>query len=239
MKYLIIFFCTGFLFSEAFGQWSAGTYYNHQQMLSSTSVSGAETSHGMAFAALYRLPSSKFSLGLEIAGSGYDHRHYGATILTDDYGLVSADVRETYGWMQASLLSRYHFLNDAVFEPYAEARLGYQQFFTARSASDGTALETGEQVMSACDMRGYIAPWETRSNHLVGGMGLGTIVNLKKLVCQTEENYGFEVKLDLGLTYLLSSQSKVREMNEMAPQQLMSRSQVNAMLFRAGLLVAF
>lgn len=238
MKHMILTATAVLLFGFVQAQWSAGVFYNHSMMQGSGAVSGAEASHGMSFAAFYRLPSSKFSLGLEVAGAGYNQRHYGATFLTEEFGLVSTDVRETDGWMQASLLTRFHFLSDAVFEPYAEGRAGFQQFFTAKTSSAGQSYETGQEVLSSCEMNEYITPWQARSNHLVAGLGLGTIVNLKKLVCDTEENYGFEVKLDLGASYMMGTQPEVRHFNELNPAAS-TRGPMQALMIKAGLVVAF
>lgn len=217
-------------------QWSAGAHYNYHQTLSVTSGNMGTAPQGMSMLALYRPEASAWSIGVEIGSSGYNPQRFGRTTMTPEFGLVNTDLSELDVMTHAHLIARYHFVNDAAFEPYAEGRAGVMTFATSRKVGTGVSVETGEEVLSRGDMREYFSCADYHSTAFQAGVGLGTIVNLKHLICPTLEEYGFEIKLDFGATYHMGTNAVYGGVPSETNPGLHS-SPISQIVYRMGVIV--
>lgn len=224
----------------ALAQFSAGAYYNLHQPIAQYGENIGAPSQGVSLAALYRCSESPFSFGFELGNSVYNSQSYGLTFNTPQYGLVTTDIEEVDVISRIHVLTRYHLLSNAAIEPYAEGRIGVASFFTSRNLSEGRSVDTGEEVMTTSDMRERIDCVEHHGTGFQAGIGLGTIVNLKRLVCATVQDFGFELKLDMGVTYYLGTSTTYNGVaNEINPTSTAHRSTINDLNLRLGLLLAF
>lgn len=185
---------------SASAQLSISTFYNHNQLLASYGDEIANNKRGFSIAALYRLKQKPLSVGIEIGQSTYNSRQYGQSI-QHGADILLADVKENSLYIQYHGILRWHLANGGLLEPYADGRIGTASFVTSRCMGKAVNVETGEETLSKSEVGNYINSFEHRGTNLQAGMGIGTIVNLKQLVCQTVENYGFEFKLDAGVIY--------------------------------------
>lgn len=181
-------------------QFSISTFYNHNQLLASYGDDIANNVRGFSIAALYGIKQKPFSVGIEIGQSTYNSRQYGQSI---QHGaeILLADVKENNTYLQYHGILRWHLANGGLLEPYADGRIGAASFVTSRCLGKAVNVETGEEALSKSEVGDYINTFEHRGTNLQAGLGIGTIVNLKHLVCQTVEDYGFEFKLDAGVIY--------------------------------------
>jgi hypothetical protein len=181
-------------------QLSISTFYNHNQLLASYGDDIATRTRGFSIAALYGIKQKPFSVGIEIGQSTYNSRQYGQSILHNNEILLT-DVKENNTYLQYHGILRWHFAPGGVLEPYADGRIGAASFVTSRCLGKAINVETGEETLSKSEVGDYINTFEHRGTNLQAGLGIGTVVNLKRLVCQTVEDYGFEFKLDTGMVY--------------------------------------
>lgn len=230
-----LFAILGFFSIQGFAQLSAGLYYNYFQSLNKESIAAPQ---GMSAALLYRLPNTKWSAGIDFGRSVYNQRAYGSTVNVPVWGLVTADIKEVSGFSHFSLLTRYAFLQEAAIEPYAEGSLGLMAYSTYRTAGKGIAVDTGTEVLSSREMRQYFSCADFHGTSFQAGLGLGTIINLKHLVCPTEEDYGFEVKIDLGATCFLGSDG-ISQSTQPEATEVLNNSLMSQLAFRAGIMVLF
>lgn len=93
--------------------------------------------------------------------------------------------------------------------------------------------------MEASEVRDRLSGFEHHSTSFQAGIGLGTVVNLKRLICETIKDYGFELKLDLGVTYYLGTSSVYNGGTTEVNQPVAHRSAVNDLNWRLGILLAF
>lgn len=220
-------------------QFSAGAYYNYHQGIAQYGENIGAPSQGLSFSAMYRCSESPLTFGVELGKSTYNKHAFGMTFSTPDHGLVTTDVREIDALSQVHLLTRYHLVNNAAIEPYAEGRIGLVSFFTARNLEEGYSVESGEAVMETNEIRERIACMEHHGTSFQAGIGLGTIVNLKRLVCATVQDFGFELKLDMGVTYYLGTSTTYRGVSSEVSRTVAHRSPINDLNWRLGLVLAF
>jgi hypothetical protein len=181
-------------------QVSVSAFYNYNQLLASYGSDIATNKQGFSIAGLYRFKHKPFSVGIELGQNTYNSRQYGQSVLHNDEILLT-DVKENNIYLQYHGILRWHLAPGGVLEPYADGRLGAASFVTSRCLSKAVNTETGEETLSKSEVGDHINKFEHSGTNLQAGVGIGTIVNLKRLVCQTVENYGFELKLDAGMIY--------------------------------------
>lgn len=237
MKFFILI-SAGVLFSlGGKAQLSFGTYFNQYRTFTGSSVENASASQGVGVAVLYRDKNSPFSVGLEVGKGSSDSRTFDQTVHTSNHGLVLTEVTERQLDIHAQALVRYTFFSDAPLEPYAEGRVGNTSFMTSRSVGDGISVETGEEVVRKSEMKEEIACMDYHSTTFQAGIGLGTIINLKHLICPTEEDYGFEVKLDMGATYLLGTNAIYNESSGEVNNPIVHQRPGNNFNYRLGVIM--
>ncbi len=237
MKYFILF-SAGVLFSlGGIAQLSFGTYFNQYRTFSGSSVENASDSQGIGIALLYRDKNSPFSIGLELGKGGSGVRTFDQSVRTSNHGLVLAEVTERQVNVHVQALVRYTFISDAPLEPYAEGRLGTLSFLTSRSVGGGVSVETGEEVARKSEMKEKIACMDYHSTAFQAGVGMGTIINLKHLICPTEEDYGFEIKLDVGATYLLGTNAVYNESSGEVNNPIVHQRPGNNFTYRLGVIM--
>lgn len=231
----LLFAVLGFYSIQGFTQFSAGLYYNYFQPLIEEPSAAPQ---GVSAAILYRLPDTRWTVGFDFGRSVYDQRAYGATVDVPIWGLVTADVKEVSGFSHFNLLTRYTFIQEAALEPYAEGRVGLMAYSTYRNTGKGISADTGAQVLSSREMKQYFSCADFHGTSFQAGLGLGTIINLKHLVCPTEEDYGFEIKIDLGATCYLGSDG-ISQNNQPETTQALNNSAMSQLAFRAGVMIVF
>lgn len=220
-------------------QLSVGTNFNYQLNLSTSGVESATAPQGLSVQAFYRCSESPLSFGIEVGQRVYNHQSYGATFQDAEHGLVSTDIKEKDALTQVHLITRYHFSEGSALEPYAEGRLGTISTFTGRNVSEGVSVASREEVMSANQVRDRYSRLDHHHTGIQAGIGVGTIISLKRLVCATVEDLGFELKLDTGVTYYLSSNAGVSTASSETNRPLASQNPVNNLNLRFGILLAF
>jgi len=220
-------------------QFSVGAFYNYHHGLSDYGENLGASPQGVSIFAQYSCSESPLSLGIEIGQSTYNQRNYGYTFRDDHWGLVTTDVKQRESITQLNLVARYALIKNAALEPYAEGKVGTVTFATTRCISDGRSVDSGEEVMDSRDIYDQLSPVEHHSTSFRAGIGLGTVVNLKRLLCETVKDYGFELKLDMGVTYYLGTNSVYSGGSNEVNQPVAHRSMVNDLNWRMGILLGF
>lgn len=239
MKTFILSACFALISAPLLAQLSVGTYYNHHQGLARFGENIGALPQGVSVEVLYRLAERPWSIGVELGKSVYSSRHYGYTFKDSDWGWVSTDVKEAETMTRFNLVGRYHLIDNAALEPYLAGRAGLLSFATARCLGEGTAVESGTTVMDNAEVRQHIPAFERRGTSVRAGVGFGTVINLKRLICETIQDYGFELKLDAGLFYTFGSSAAYRSGTNEVNQPVAQSSAIQDLNLRVGVLLGF
>lgn len=220
-------------------QLTVGAAFNLQPGLATYNLQSGTPAKGISLMTMYRCSQSPFSFGMEIGQSIYNDESFGMTYTDPEFGLVAADFNEKDMLTQFHVFTRYHFTGEAVLEPYAEGRIGTISSYTTRKVSEGTSVESGEVVMSQKDIREEYPCFDYRRTGIQAGVGLGTVINLKRLVCATEEDFGFGIKLDTGVTYYLGTNTGFSGQSGEVDHPVSTPGAINSLNWHVGLLLAF
>ncbi len=220
-------------------QLTIGAAFNVQPGLAAYDLESGSPAKGVSLMMMNRCSKSSFSFGMEIGQSVYNDESFGLTFTNPEHGLVSTEIREKDMLTQFHVFTRYHFTGEAMLEPYAEGRLGTISSYTTRKVSEGISVESGAPVMSSEDVRERFSAFDYRRTGIQAGVGLGTVINLKRLVCATEEDFGFGIKLDTGVTYYLGTGMGFSGQSAEVDQPVSKVGAINSFNWHIGLLLAF
>lgn len=238
MKYFYLFLLLSFFSFPLAAQFSAEISWNNGLTTGQSEVSmGSKRFSGAVF---YRQPESRFGLGVEVGQQIYNPQRFGRTFSHEEFGLVTTNINEKSMSPSLDLIARLFLISGAVIEPYAEVRAGSISWFTTRKVGEGVSVASGEEVISSKELAERYPALEYHRTRFRAGIGAGTVIHLKKLLCATVEDFGFEIRLQTGLVYYLNS-SPERDFSQSAEVQEPEASSdvVSNLLWRWGLLLDF
>ncbi len=188
---------------------------------------------GISFTGLYKIPSTKFSVGFDWGVSMYASESYTKELSEEGFSEAYADVSEENCYMSYQVLGRYHPIQQKVLAPYGEVRLGAASFFTERVYHEPYVNDPDAYKPDHID--GFFE-WNGTAFQIAAGGGLE--FDLDEL-----NDSRVPLSIDLNLNYILGSKANYRAISEpptpTVDNSTMYNSSTNSYAWRLGVIYSF
>jgi len=188
---------------------------------------------GISFTGIYRIPSSKFSIGFDWGASMYASDHFTKELSQEGFPKAYADVSQENCYMSYQLLARYAPIEYKILSPYGEVRMGGASFFTERVYHEPFVedpdVDKPEHVED-------FFQWDGTAFQVAAGGGMIFDLN------QWNETH-IPLSFDFNFNYVVGSKANYRSLSEPpVPTQDNSRmynSSTNSYAWRLGVFYSF
>ena len=182
-----------FVATSGFSQSMGGLNFNIFNTLDDFNENVDAAPKGISFAGLYQIKDSQWRVGGELGVAMYSGESYTDDVIINgtryDLEVFEEDCFFTYQGVV-----RYTFFDQAMFNPYAEAKIGGTSFFSTIMLSDDVNEEIADKYPTQTDF--YGTAFHT-------SFGAGLMITLGK-----DSDFG----IDLSASYMPGSRAQYRNM---------------------------